>query len=260
MKKLLIAMMLMCAAISASASSGEKLDKVRLRTGEVYKGKIVHRDNTKIEINDEQSGSQTFLMDEIDYVDYAMKKKNTDKTHFRGFLDLGYSLGIGSPRNNITKVETSFGYQFNHYLYIGAGIGFHFYEPDLESFPYREDRAQGVYERSDPNWRFPFIPFYLNFRSNLFSENRVTPFVDAKVGATFINHKGFFFAPAIGVHIPTRSLFSVHISVGYSMEYTSYKHWVLGTTPGAIGDTKGGYYIKNTPVFSNIDFKVGVQF
>ena len=45
---------------------------------------------------------------------------------YRGFIDAGYSIGVGDYEFGRFKVNTSHGYQFNPYLSLGAGAGMHF--------------------------------------------------------------------------------------------------------------------------------------
>ena len=45
---------------------------------------------------------------------------------YRGFIDAGYSIGVGDYEFDRFEVNTSHGYQFNPYLFLGAGAGLHF--------------------------------------------------------------------------------------------------------------------------------------
>ena len=45
---------------------------------------------------------------------------------YRGFIDAGYSIGVGDYEFGRFEVNTSHGFQFNPYLFLGVGAGLHF--------------------------------------------------------------------------------------------------------------------------------------
>lgn len=53
--------------------------------------------------------------------------QNTSKNCYRGYVDAGYSVGVGDYDDfGRFEVNTSHGYQVNPYLFVGAGTGLHF--------------------------------------------------------------------------------------------------------------------------------------
>lgn len=245
----------------ANAGSSESNDYIHLKNGSVITGKIISRDQNKIVIIKNGTTKQDELnMSDVNFVTHDESAKRYSQSGFKGFIETGYGLGIGSERNNIFAIETSFGYQFNHYLYLGGGLGIHFHNAVLDSYPWRQDEAEVNTKINDPDYKFPFIPIYVNLRSQLFESNRITPFIDAKIGSSIINYYGFFFSPAIGLHIPTSSFLSVNISLGYSLQQSDYKFWVTGNTPGAIPDKTGKSYISKDNFISSFNFRVGIEF
>ncbi len=260
MKNLLLALLLCAFSGTLFSISAEDKAIIHLKTGEFIPGVIISRNDTNVQIKSDDDGkTYSFDMTEVNYISHKNgSKKDYSQNNFRGFIDIGYALGVGSPRNNAFEIDTSFGYQFSHYFYLGGGLGIHFLSGVFDSYPLREDTYEPV--RNDPNWRYPFIPIYVNVRSNLYDESRITPFVDARVGATFINHTGLYCAPAIGVHFPTTSSFALNVSLAYELHATYYKFWCRGNTPGAIPDSNGGTYVKNNKGFSSFALKFGVEF
>lgn len=240
--------------------SAQSKATIHLKTGEFIPGIIQSRNDASVQIKSADDGKNySFDMTEVDYISQEDEpRKNYQESKFRGFIDMGYALGIGAPRNNAFEIETSFGYQFSHFLYVGAGLAVHFPHSILDSYPFRGDFYET--KRNDPNWRNPFMPLYVNLRSNLYEEDRITPFADLKVGGTFINHTGFYLSPAVGVHFPTRSTFAFNVTLGYQLQTASYKQWCLGSVPGAIIDGSGGTYLNSKKGFSAITLKAGVEF
>ena len=45
---------------------------------------------------------------------------------YRGNVEAGYSVGIGDYDFGRFEVNTTHGYQFNPYIFLGAGAGLHF--------------------------------------------------------------------------------------------------------------------------------------
>ena len=231
---------------------------IHLRNGQMLEGVIKSRTEQQVVLTTIDGVDYTLAMSDIDRIDHAAHKKNYDTAKFRGFVDIGYSMGVGSPRNNFWLVETSFGYAITPRAYIGAGIGLHSFNAVIKSYPKRTDRPQP--EDNDPNWRYPVIPIYAEGRYSFKNESQNTPWVSLKVGATFINHKGFYTSPSIGYHFKSNQYFSFNVGVGYALHTAHYKLWCLGNEPGAIGDDKGGSYLNKGAMFHNFFLKAGVEF
>ncbi len=261
-KLLLLALLIFFVSFSSSAAEiAMAKDRIHLKSGEFINGNIISRTNEKVIITDSSDGMiREYGVEEIDYISHKREIKKYNKKRFRGMLDFGYGIGVGSPRDNIFEIETSFGYQFNHYLYVGAGIGVHFHSTVPDSYPLRQDQSSGVTKRSNPDWRFPYVPLYLNVRSQLYESDRITPYIDARVGMSIFNYYGFYASPSIGVHFPTTAFVSLNLSVGCTLQHVSYKLWTTGDVPGAIPDGSGSSYILKKQMLSAIDFRVGFEF
>ncbi len=254
--------LLIAAAITSSALAAGKAPKrstVHLRDGQFVSGVITQRTGDRVEIiSDADSIKYTFATTDIDHISHEATHKNYDTSKFRGFIDLGYGFGLGAPRNSFWAIETSFGYQITPYYYLGAGIALHNFKACIDSYPMRTDKSE--LQRNDPKWKYPFIPIYAEGRYNLRSESHNTPFASLKVGATFINHKGFYASPTIGWHFKSTQFFSFNIGVAYSLHTAHYKLWCTGDTPGAIPDNSGSSYINKGCAFHNVTIKLGVEF
>ena len=261
-KQLFILFLIISSAFSyANAASSVPNDYIHLKNGSVITGKIISRDKNKIVFMKNGASKQDELdMENVNFVTHDESVRKQSQSGFKGMIEVGYGWGVGNERNNIFAIETSFGYQFNHYFYLGGGLGINFHKAVLDSYPWRQDEAEINKKRNDPDYKFPFVPLYVNVRSQLFDSNRITPFVDAKVGASIINFYGFFFSPSIGVPIPTTSFLSLNVSIGYSLQQSEYKLWVTGNTPGAIGDKTGKSYILKDNFISSLNFMVGIEF
>jgi hypothetical protein len=260
MKKLILILMMalaMTMQLTAGDNDGKK-STIHLRNGQKVEGVITARNDRQVEIVTSDGVKYSYAMTEVDHISHEARKKNYDIAKFRGFIDLGYSLGVGEPRNDFWLIETSFGYAITPKAYIGAGIGLHSFSPVLKTYPKRTDKAQ--LEDNDPNWKYPFIPLYLEGRYSFKNESQNTPWVSLKVGATFINHSGFYTSPSIGYHFKSNQYFSFNVGVGYALHTAHYKLWCTGDTPGALPDKSGSCYLDKSAIFHNFFLKAGVEF
>ena len=236
-----IVMTMAASALPARADKPARQATIHLKSGEYVSGTITARTADNVEITTADGLNYVYSTDDIDYISHEARKKNYDTSRFRGFVDFGYSLGVGAPRNNYWLIETSFGYMPTPRLYVGAGIGIHSFHAIVSSYPLRTDQANP--QPNDPEWHFPFIPIYAEARYNLFNESRNTPWASLKAGYSIFNHGGAFLSPSIGYHIAARQYFSFNIGVGYELHSARYKHWCTGDTPGAIPDDSGHSYL-----------------
>lgn len=116
---------------------------------------------------------------------------------FRAIIEAGFSVGYGDVEDNRPVVNTSFGYQFNPYIYLGGGVGAAYF---LDS-------------------EVVAIPVYLNFRSD-FIKYKISPFVDVKAGYSPYDAKGAYASVALGCRFNKFSL-----SFGTELLQNEYEDW-----------------------------------
>lgn len=115
-------------------------------------------------------------------------------TGFRVFTDYGTTIGFGKDYNIRGDLYMTFGYQFNPIYYLGVGQG---YSLSLNS---QESSA----------------PSFVNARINFLDEN-TTPFFDLKGGYSFVEGKGLYLNPNIGLSFGKNKR-AWNISAGYSLQ------------------------------------------
>ncbi|MDO4758056.1 MAG: hypothetical protein Q4A18_02185 [Rikenellaceae bacterium] len=113
---------------------------------------------------------------------------------YRGFVDAGYSVGVGDGDGaDFAAVTTSHGYQFNRYIFLGGGVGAHYYyDAELVSFP-----------------------IFVNFRTD-FVDAKASPFVDVKGGYSVGDVEGPFAGLSAGVRVSLKNSKALNISIGYA--------------------------------------------
>lgn len=123
---------------------------------------------------------------------------------YRGFVDFGYTLGVGDFGKNVDRVSltTSHGYQIIPQLFAGVGVGVNYFY-DEEAFG---------------------LPIFAHFRSDILN-NDITPFVELKVGYSLLDVKGFYLNPAIGCRFSVSDNIALNLSLGYTVQKADYVYF-----------------------------------
>lgn len=202
MKNLILFFVLICC--SATLSAQKYTETVHLKNGSIIHGIIVEQvPNQSLKIQTQDGSLFVFQMEEISKITKDIPKSSPFKTSgintgYRGFVDLGYSFGVGDYSADRIEFSTSHGYQFNPYFYLGAGAAFnYFHDGEIAS-----------------------VPLFANPRAD-FSTGKVSPFIDLKVGYTISDYfEGFYLAPSIGVRFDLQNNKGINFSAGYTMQKT----------------------------------------
>ena len=139
--------------------------------------------------------------------------QNTARNCYRGYVDAGYSVGIGDYEFGRFEVNTSHGYQINPYLYVGAGTGLHF----MSSY-----KTKGMDIPLDVRDSKVDIPVFANIRCNLLKK-RVTPFIDVKGGTYVTNGGGLYVNASAGCRFSINEKQAINLSVGYATEKLQFE-------------------------------------
>lgn len=115
---------------------------------------------------------------------------NGPSVGYKGFVDLGYTFGVGDFGEDRIAFSTTHGYQINPYVFAGIGAGINYYtSPDAWS-----------------------LPIFADVRGT-FLNNSITPFIDLKIGYSILDAEGFYLAPSIGCRINR-----FNVSIGYELQ------------------------------------------
>lgn len=171
---------------------------------------------------------------------------------YRGMVDAGYCYYISQINPSTIEITTSHGYQFNPYLFLGAGIGF-----NLTGKCEWGEVAGKPYNKRDAKVD---IPLFFNVRANL-TKTRFSPFVDGRIGA-YINNDGNIYANgSIGCRYALNEDIGISVSVGYEIRKVTVEQFnmIAGTR---YNNYKTEYYYTDRPNQSvdGFVFKVGVDF
>lgn len=123
--------------------------------------KEITKSNTALNVTSPSEEYKGWTEDEPINEDPRNTKGNKLYRKCRLLLEVGYGVGVEYENNRENRLATnlSVGYQFNPYVYLGLGIGYH---------EFTENRLNAV-------------PLFLNFRTD-FVNKVVNPFFDFKIG------------------------------------------------------------------------------
>ncbi len=139
--------------------------------------------------------------------------QNTSGNCYRGFVDAGYDVGIGDYEFGRFVINTTHGYQFNPYIFLGAGTGFHFMS---------EYKTKDMDIALDTRESKVDVPVFANVHVN-FTKSKVAPFVDGKAGTFVTNNGGMFWNISAGCRIATNEKQAINISIGYVAEKLEFE-------------------------------------
>lgn len=187
----------------------EMRDVVYLKDGSVVKGIIVEQiPNKSIKL---QTGDGSLFVYQIDAVEKMTKELREASPHigynqwvaskgltagYKGYVDFGYTIGIGTYARDRLTVSIVNGVQFNPYLFFGLGAA-------LNLYPRGEEIG---------------IPIFANVRGH-FIKGNVAPFLDLRVGySPLVDATGFYLSPSFGCRFGLSERVGLNVSVGYEVQ------------------------------------------
>lgn len=145
---------------------------------------------------------------------------NGPKAGYKGFMEAGYTFGIGDYGTDRVAFTTTHGYQINPYVFTGIGAGVNYFT-DAEVWG---------------------VPIFADVRAN-FLNNSISPFVDIKIGYSVTDVKGLYFNPSVGCRIGVSNNAALILSIGYEMQTVDVFYFV-NYHPYESSENCGGLTIK----------------
>jgi hypothetical protein len=153
-------------------------------------------------------------------VNVTISAQNTASGCYRGFVDAGYTIGVGDYDFGRFEVNTTHGYQINPYFFVGAGVGMHFM-PSYKTSGMSDIPLDTRDSKVD-------IPVFAAARGT-FMKSRFAPFIDVKGGTYVNNNGGLYYNISAGLRIAVNEKQAVDISVGYTnekLEFQTFSHFI----------------------------------
>ena len=185
MKKIIFLIVAGMMTFLSTVSAQALKDVVYLKNGSVIRGTIVEQvPNESLKITTKDGSIFICQMGDVERITKeAPVKKNLKeevKVSYRGFVDLGYTIGVGAVSNSDrVELTTTHGVQIFPELFVGAGAGINFY--------HSSDGAIA-------------LPFFVDVRTDILRSN-ISPFVDLKVGYSFGEVSGLYVTPSVGCKV-----------------------------------------------------------
>ena len=177
----------------------------------------------------------------------SVKAQDDFNSGYRGFADLGYTIGVGDYEFGRFEISTTHGYQVCPYFFVGAGVGFHF----MSKY---ETKGMGGYALDKRDSKVS-IPLYVDLHSS-FMKTKFAPFVDVKLGHFVTNGDGFYANASAGVRMKTVGKQAVTLSVGYTFEKLEFETFGHFTSSSSMNYTRDPRKLDT----EGISIKVGYEF
>ena len=238
MKKLLLTMLLLVGSFYSYAQNWQEV--VYLKNGSVIRGFVVElQPGASLKIQTVDGNLFVFQMSEVEkftrelpmqntvgnslygienVIDPIVKPESVKTRGYKGFVDGGFTAGY----DFVWEVaNTSHGYQFNPYFFVGGGLGWHCFFID-----------------GSVN-----VPIFANVRAN-FLNKKCSPFVDYKIGASLGDLLGFYTSLIAGCKIKR-----FNIGMGFTLGTAEMYDY---------SSSYGGYYYND--VIGGFTFRAGFEF
>lgn len=209
MRKVLV--VLLFAVISAVSYGQSFGDVIFLRNGGEVHGQIVEKypDNSLKIVTADRN---VFVFEEVEISRFEIRKKDISaqqqakfhtfpETGYKGSVEVGYEVGVGSLAMDRLKLNIINGYQINDYFTVGIGTGLRYYIDAEEAL----------------------IPLFGDFKANYMISDKVTRYVSLGIGYTFnatesFHGVGLFLSPSIGLSYKVSDRNAVNVSLGYEVQ------------------------------------------
>lgn len=216
MKRLILLFILVLFTSGYAVHSQTPLQEVvYLKNDSMIRGTVIEQvPGQSLKIQTADGSIFVYRMDEVEKItkENPIQTKRTatlasagDITGYRGFVDFGFTKGLGDSGADRFELTTSHGYQFTPYFFTGAGIGIHYY--------------MDMWWNGD---NVPFIPLFIDLRGNLM-QGSIVPFIGLKGGYSLVVDDGLYggglyAAPSVGVKYMLSETFALNLSLGYSYQ------------------------------------------
>lgn len=150
---------------------------------------------------------------------YSYAQVKAFDSGYKGFTDIGYTIGIGDYEFGRFEINTTHGYQVNPFFFVGGGVGFHFMSE------YKTKSAEIALDKRDSKVS---IPLFADFRGT-FSKKKISPFVDLRLGYFVTNNDKFYSNASIGCRVAVKGKQNISISIGYTyqkLEFMTFDRFI----------------------------------
>jgi hypothetical protein len=227
MKKVLLFLTFLMFICSSYAQS----EIVYLKNGKVIRGSVIEQSpGANIKVRTSNGSLFAYQYSDVARIvednTPARRSGNGLRLGYKGFVDFGYTLGVGDYSADRAEAYTTHGCQINNVIFVGVGAGVNYY--------YDNDNAIGV-------------PVYANARFT-FLNKRITPFADTRVGYSLVDVEGIYGSQAIGCRFRLGDRTAFNVSVAYTLLNLQTEF------------SSGDFRMKEDKISNAVTFRLGFEF
>ena len=237
MRKILGFILFTLIATVAFAQNNNYQDVVYLKNGSIIRGLIIEQiPNKSIKIQTGDNNVFVYEMSEVEKMAKEIDQSNNMRirrnkqqgeifnleTGYKGIVELGYQIGVGTFKSDRIKLNIINGYQVNQFFSLGLGTGLRYH-----------------YDADDT----VLVPVFADFRGNLPLESKVSPYLSLGIGYSFdatesFEGVGFMLNPTVGINFKVTDKSAMNIGLGYEMQKVDY-YYSIKENLGAISINVG---------------------
>lgn len=173
---------------------------------------------------------------------------------YKGSIDAGWSKTLGDKDADFLEFSTSQGYQYNSWFYMGVGLGVDvLFAHQNEGWGSNWNPGMDFDYNHSSTKTAAMLPIFTDFRVNLGSREKISFFIDLKLGCSFLmgkdyieigdgyltNEEYFYLRPSLGLRIPTNSKNpkqAFNLGVTYKLLTSNYwSSWSRSITLNSLG-------------------------
>ena len=263
-KFFLLLLSTLCLGTVSFAQSND--EAVHLKNGSIIRGTVIEQvPNKSIKIQTADGSQFVYEMNEVEKTTRGIQPVKTkvkgivlnlafsriyDIKGPRGFVDLGFTGGLGSHGISRPELLASYGYQPNQYLFLGVGTGIQYFGTNgMEKF---------------------YVPIFGDIRTN-FPKFKTTsrgfvPFAGLRAGYAFcgtddFESVGMYLAPFVGIKYMISNKQAINVSMGYSAQFVEFYNYSYDYYSSHYSYSSCYYpYYSETKNLGGLSFKIGFEF
>lgn len=172
---------------------------------------------------------------------------------YKGFVEAGYSKTMGKYNGDFLEINTSQGFNYKSWFYMGVGLGVDVLFAHKNNGWGDNWSGSSDFDKHSSTSTAAMMPLFTDFRFNLGTSQTTSFFIDLKIGCSFLltrnyveigdgyltNQQYFYLRPSLGVRIPVSSQNkkqAVNIGVNYKLLTSNYwNNWSRSVTLNGLG-------------------------
>lgn len=146
-----------------------------------------------------------------------IKYECATKPIYKGYLDLGYAIGVGKYTRDRFFISLSNGVQIVPHFYVGVGLGLNIYTRPKNRNSQIDELLNYNISKDFKFTRIIGAPLFLDLRTT-FLKKKNSPFLEFRVGYTFGMMRGVYALPIFGARFEIENKIGTFVGFGYEYQ------------------------------------------